>query len=118
MTEQPPSAPVSRPVLAPEANAFFIKFKVKPGKNADFEKAMSDVMVGVREKEPRNVYCDLLHLAQAPQTYTIVERYTDAEAVKAHAASAYIKRLGEVFQNDDLLEGPPEVQELVFIRSK
>ena len=118
MNGQPPRAPVSRPVLAPDANAFFIKFKVKPGKNADFEKAMSDVMVGVREKEPCNVYCDLLHLAQDPQTYTLVERYTDAGAVKEHAESAYIKNLGDVLQNDHLLEGPPEVQELVFIRAK
>ncbi len=115
---QPPSSPPVRSPLAPDANAFFIKFKVKLGKSAAFEKAISDVMVGVRQNEPRNVYCDLLHLAQDPQTYAIVERYADAGAAKAHADSEYIKKVGEVFQKDDLLEGPPEVHELVFIRSK
>ena len=115
---QPPSAPVARAPLAPDANAFFIKFKVRPGKSAAFEKAIGDVLVGVRQNEPRNVYSDLLHLAQDPQTYAIVERYADAGAAKAHADSAYIRKVGEVFQNDDLLERPPEVQELVFIRAK
>jgi quinol monooxygenase YgiN len=114
---QPPSAPASGAVAGPAATAYFIKFKVKPGKNADFEKAISEMMVGVREKEPGNVYCDLLHLAQAPQTYVIIERYKDVEASRAHAESEYIKKLGAALKND-LLDGPPELQELVFIRSK
>ena len=114
---QPPSAPTSGTVAGPAATAYFIKFKVKPGKNADFEKAMSEMMVGVREKEPGNVYCDLLHLAQDTQTYAIIERYKDVEASRAHAASEYIKKLGAALKND-LLDGPPELQELVFIRSK
>jgi quinol monooxygenase YgiN len=115
---QPPSAPTSGGAVAgPAATAYFIRFKVKPGKNADFEKAISEVMVGVREKEPGNVYCDLLHLPQDPQTYVIIERYKDAEAAKAHSESEYIKRLGAALKNG-LLDGAPEVQDLVFIRSK
>jgi quinol monooxygenase YgiN len=114
---QPPNAPALGAVAGPVATAYFIKFKVKPGKNADFEKAISEMMVGVRKKEPRNVYCDLLHLAQDAQTYVIVERYKDAEASKAHVESEYIKKLGDALKND-LLDGPPEPQELVFIRSK
>jgi len=115
---QAPSLPAVTPTLAPDANAFVIEFKVKPGRNADFEKAMNDVLVGVRNEEPRNVYCDLLHLAHDSQTYAIVERYVDASAAKSHADSAYIKKLGEIFQNGDLLEGPPVAQELVLVRSK
>jgi quinol monooxygenase YgiN len=114
---QPPSTPASGAAAGPAATAYFIRFKVKPGKNTDFEKAISEMMVGVREKEPGNVYCDLLHLPQDPQTYVIIERYKDVEAAKAHSESEYIKKLGAALKND-LLDGAPEVQDLVFIRSK
>jgi quinol monooxygenase YgiN len=114
---QPPSTPASGAVAGPAATAYFIKFKVMPGKNADFEKAISEMMVGVRQKEPGNVYCDLVHLAHDPQTYAIIERYKGAKASKAHVESEYIKKLGDALKNG-LLDGPPEVQELVFIRSK
>src|SRR5262245_26107534 len=79
---QPPSAPASGAGAGPSptANAFVIRFKVKPGKNADFEKAISEMMVGVRKKEPGNVYCDLLNTAQDPQTYVIIERYKTVAA--------------------------------------
>ena len=75
------------------------------------------MLAGVREKEPGNVYCELLHLPQDPQTYVIIERYKDVESVKAHSESVYIKKLGATL-NGGLLEGAPEVQDLVFIRSK
>lgn len=114
---QPASAPTRAAAAGPAATAYFIKFRVKPGKNADFEKAVSEMLVGVRAKEPGNVYCDLLHLAGDSQTYVIMERYRDAAASKAHVESESIKKLGDALKND-LLDGPPERQELVFIRSK
>jgi len=116
---QPPSAPASGASAGPSptANAFVIRFKVKPGKNADFEKAVGEMMVGVRKKEPANIYCDLLHLAQDPQRYVIIERYKTVEASKAHVDSEYVKKLGDAL-SDDLLDGPPELQDLVFMHSK
>jgi len=114
---QPASAPAAGAPAGPAPTAYFIKFKVKPGKNADFERAIGKMMVGVREKEPGNVYCDLLHLAGDSQTYVVVERYRDAASSKAHVESAHIKKLGDALKND-LLDAPPEPQELVFIRSK
>ena len=114
---QPPSAPASGAVAGAVPTAYYIKFKVAPGKNADFEKAISEMLLGVRQKEPGNVYCDLLHLPQDPQTYVIIERYKDVEASKAHVESEYIKKLGAALKSG-LLDGPPEAQELVFVRSK
>ena len=114
---QPPSAPASGAAAGPVATAYYIKFKVKPGKNADFEQAIGEMMVGVRGKEPGNLYCDLLHLPQDPQTYVIIERYKNVEASRAHVESEYIKKLGAALKNG-LLDGPPELQELVFVRSK
>ena len=105
------------PALAPDATGFVIKFKVKPGKNADFEKAIGEMMADVRGKEPKNVYCDLLHPSGDAQTYVIVERYKDVQASREHSESETIKKLGAALQNG-LLDGPPELQELVFIRSK
>jgi quinol monooxygenase YgiN len=115
--QHPPISPASTAVAVPAATAYFIKFKVKPGKNVAFEQAISEILAGVREKEPGNVYCDLLHLPQDPQTYVIMERYKDVAASRAHAESEYMKKLRAALTND-LLEGPPEAQELVFIRSK
>ena len=115
--QHPSSAPASGAVAVPAATAYFIKFKVRPGKNADFEKAISEILAGVRDKEPGNIYCDLLHLPQDPQTYVIMERYKDVGASRAHAESEYMKKLRAALTND-LLDGPPEAQELVFIRSK
>src|SRR5215470_17041885 len=77
---QSPSGPASGAVAGPAVTGNFIKFKVKPGKNAAFEKAIGETMVGVREKEPRNVYYELLHVSQDPQSYVIIERYKEAEA--------------------------------------
>jgi quinol monooxygenase YgiN len=114
---QPPSAPASVTAIEPAATAYFIKFRVKPGKNAAFEKAVGEMLAGVRAKEPGNVYCDLLHPAGDSQTYVIMERYRDAAASKAHVESAYIEKLGDALKSG-LLDGPPERQELVFIRSK
>lgn len=110
-----PAAPST--AVAPDATGFSIKFKVKPGKNAEFEKAVADLMAGVRAKEPRNLYCDLFHLSQDGQTYVILERYRDVAAVKEHSESEHIKKIGAALKND-LLDAPPEVLELVYIRSK
>ncbi len=114
---QPQSAPALSAAPVPTETGYYIKFKVKPGKNTDFEKAVKEMMVGVREKEPGNLYCDLFHFPQDLQTYAIIERYRDVGASKAHAESAYIKKLGAALA-ENVLDGPPELHALVFIRSK
>ncbi|MYM29308.1 antibiotic biosynthesis monooxygenase [Duganella sp. CY15W] len=114
MTEQSTNAPASP--STPDANAFFIKFKVKLGRNADFERAMEDMIAEVRKQEPGNIYCDLLRSSRDAQTYSIMERFLDSEAVKRHAESSYIKKLGDIFQQRDVLEGAPEIQELTYIQ--
>lgn len=114
---QTPSVPASGTVPVAAETGYVIKFKVKPGKNADFEKAISEMMVEVRKKEPGNLYCDLFHAPEDLQIYVIIERYKDVEAAKAHGDSEYIKKLGDTLKNN-LLDAPPELQALTFIRSK
>jgi autoinducer 2-degrading protein len=111
---QPPSSPGGD--NAPAFTAMVVQFKVKAGKNAEFEKAFADMMVGVRKNEPGNISYELLHDAQDAQTYVIFEHYKDADAVAAHGKSDHAKKLIAALQ--DLVEGRPQAQRLVFVRSK
>lgn len=95
---------------------FVVKFRVKPGKNAEFEKVFLEMQAGVREHEPGNVYYDFFVLDQDPQTYVIVERYKDAEAAAAHGKTEHAKKM--LSQLQDLLDGRPEAMRLVLISPK
>lgn len=109
---QSPSATAGRSGPAP--TAFVVKFKVKPGENAAFEKMFRDVEASVAEHEPGNVEYDLYRMAQDPQTYVVVEHYKDAAAVRAHGQSAR-----KLFANmGALTEGRPDAMQLVFVSSK
>jgi quinol monooxygenase YgiN len=110
---QPPSG---GPGQGPAATTFVVKFKVKPGRNADFEKAFADMAAGVRDKEPGNIYYELYHEAGDPQTYVIVEHYKDAQAVSAHGRTEHAKKL--IAAVKDLTEGPADADLLVFVTSK
>lgn len=112
---QPPgSAP--GPGKGPAPTAFVVKFKIKPGQNAAFEKAFAAMVVGVRKKEPGNITYDLFHEAQDPQTYVVFEHYRNAAAVAAHGKSAHGKKLMAALK--DLLDGRPDADRLVFVMSK
>lgn len=115
---QPPGQHAHRAMMmkGPAPTAFVVKFKVKPGKNAEFERAFAQMMVGVRTKEPGNLEYELFHLAQDPQTYVIFEHYKDPAAVAAHGRSEHGKKLIAALK--DLTEGRPQADALVFVRSK
>lgn len=121
--QTPSTIPVS-PTTAAAANetGFVIKFKIKPGRNSDFEQAIGEVLDAVRKNEPGNVYCDLFHLSSGethvadPQTYVIMERYKDAYSANKHAESDYLQKLRTALA--ELLDAPPTVEPLAFIRSK
>jgi len=100
----------------PAPTAFVVTFKVKEGKNADFEKAFAEMMVAVRAHEPGNVQYDLFRSPQDPQTYVIIERYKDEAARAAHSKSEHGKKL--ITALSDLLDGRPSAQALVYLRSK
>ena len=74
-----PSADADKP--AP--TGLFVKFRVKPGKNAAFEAAFRQMQESMREKEPGALYYDLFVTVENPQLYVIMERYKDAAAVAA-----------------------------------
>lgn len=113
---QPPGAPAHGSMKGPVPTAFVVKFKVKPGKNAQFEKAFARMMVGVRTQEPGNIDYQLFRMARDPQTYVIFERYKDAAAVAAHGRSAHGRKLIAALKG--LTEGRPQADMLIFVRSK
>lgn len=98
----------------PAPTCFVVKFKVKAGQNAAFEKMFHEVEASVRENEPGNVQYDLYVTAQDPQTYVVVEHYKDAAAVRAHGQFAR-KLFGNM---GNLTEGRPDAMRLVFVSSK
>jgi len=109
---QSPSAPAASKGPAP--TCFVVKFKVKAGQNAAFEKLFRDVEASVRDAEPGNVQYDLYREAQDEQSYVVIEHYKDAAAVRAHGEHAR-----KLFTNmGALTEGPPDVKRLVFVSSK
>jgi len=112
------SAPGPAPAAAPQSmpSAFVVKFKVKSGKNADFEKAFKEMQAGVRAREPGNLYYDLYVSDHDPQSYVIVEHYKDQAAIAAHGKSEHGRKLFAELK--DLLDGPPEVQRLILVSSK
>jgi quinol monooxygenase YgiN len=96
--------------------ALVVKFHVKPGQNAAFEKAFAEAQAGVRANEPGNLYYDLYRIPQEPQTYVILEHYRDQAAVSAHGSSAHVQKLFAALR--DVLDGAPDVQRLVLVSSK
>ena len=113
--QTPPTA------AAPAANStpttgLFVKFRVKPGRNAEFEAAFRQMQQSMREKEPGALYYDLFVTPEDPQLYVILERYRDAAAVAAHNQTDHIKKV--LAELRDLMAAPIEPQRLIFVSAK
>ena len=100
----------------PAPTGLFVKFHVKPGRNAAFEAAFRKMQKSMQEHEPGNVYYDLFVTVENPQLYVIMERYRDAAAVAAHNQSEHLKTV--LAELRDLMDGPIEPQRLVFVSAK
>ena len=97
------------------ATTFVVTFKVKAGKEADFEHAFQEMSQGVRDHEPGNIYYELYKTGE-PQTYVVLEHYKDPAAVAAHGKSPHGQKLFAALR--DLLDGPPQLRRLIFVTSK
>ena len=112
-------ASAQEPTAAPQRGTpttFVVKFRAKPGKNAELEKVFREMQAGVRASEPGNVYYDFLVDSKDPQVYVIVERYKDQAGVTAHGQSEHAKKMIAALK--DLTDGPPEAQRLILISPK
>ena len=111
-----PSAPGAAANPRGMPTTMVVKFHVKAGKNAEFEKAFREMQDSVRAHEPGNVYYDFFIDNSDPQLYVIVERYKDADAVAAHGKSDHAKKMLATIR--ELMDGPPEFQRLILISAK
>jgi quinol monooxygenase YgiN len=101
------SAQAQQPAAAaaatgPVPTTFIVRFKIKPGKNADFEKAMAKMQAAMVSAEPGNVSYDLYLPAPDSQIYVLIEHYRNADAVTAHGKDPNTKQM--VSDINDLLD--------------
>jgi quinol monooxygenase YgiN len=109
-------APAAAAANATPPTTFVVKFRVKAGKNAEFEKIFKEAQKGVHDNEPGNVYYDFFVDQKDPQLYVIVERYKDAAAIAAHGQGEHTKKMSAAIR--ELLDGPVDAQRLVLISAK
>ena len=108
------------PTAGPAPTTFVVRFKVKPGRNADFEKAMAKIQAALVSSEPGNIFYDLYVPAAGSQTYVIIEHYRNAAAVAAHGKDPNTQQM--VADIKDLLDGPMaqavSAERLILVSSK
>jgi quinol monooxygenase YgiN len=100
----------------PAPTTFVVKFKIKSGRNADFEKVMKKLQGQLAASEPGNIYYDLYLPAPDSQTYVLIEHYKNADAVKAHGKDPNTQAMAAAIK--DLLDGPPDALRLILVSSK
>jgi quinol monooxygenase YgiN len=84
--------------------------KVQDGKNAEFEGVFTALAAQVRANEPGNLAYQLTKSRTDPNTYKVLELYTDEDAVKLHGGTEYFKAAGP--KMGPCLAGRPEIEYL------
>ena len=113
---QTPAGGTPAATSGPAPTTFVVRFKIKPGRNADFEKVMTKLQGQLGSSEPGNIYYDLYLPAADSQTYVLIEHYKDADAVKAHGKDPNTQAMATAIK--DLLDGPPAAERLILVSSK
>jgi quinol monooxygenase YgiN len=84
--------------------------KIQEGKNAEFEAFFGELAKQVRANEAGNIAYQLTKSRTDPQTYKVLELYTDQDAISAHGQTDYFKAAGPKF--GAVLAGRPEIEYL------
>jgi quinol monooxygenase YgiN len=111
---QAPAVPA--PPSGPVPTTFVVKFKIKAGHNAEFEKIMATLQSQLPTSEPGNLYYDLYLPSADSQTYILIEHYKNADAVQAHGKDPNTQKMAAAIK--DLLDGPPSADRLILVSSK
>jgi quinol monooxygenase YgiN len=82
--------------------------KVQEGKNAEFEEVFTALAAQVRANEKGNLAYQLTKSRTDPNTYKVLELYTDQDAVTLHGQTEYFKAAGP--KMGPCLAGRPEVE--------
>jgi quinol monooxygenase YgiN len=98
----PAAAAVAQPVIKPGPNGevvLVVTFKVKPGAEADFEKAFHRSVTCSR-LEPGNVTFNIHKVFGAQRTYVQYEIWRSEDALKSHFGRPFTKALLAMFDRD------------------
>jgi quinol monooxygenase YgiN len=115
-TAQTPGDTAAGAVGSPAPTTFVVRFKIKAGRNAEFEKIMATLQAQLPAAEPGNLQYDLYLPSADSQTYVLIEHYKDASAVRAHGQDPHTQAMARALH--DLLEGPPQAERLILVSSK
>ena len=72
--------------------AMFASIKVKPGTADTFEKLLGQLAIPTRQEPGTHLY--VYGRAAEPDTFMMLERYDDKDALKAHYGSPHFKEYG------------------------
>jgi len=84
--------------------------QIQDGKGAEFEAFFTELAKQVRANEPGNLAYQLTKSRTDPNTYKVLELYTDQDAVTHHGGTDYFKAAGPKF--GAVLAGRPDVEYL------
>ena len=90
---------------------FIAHLHVVPENAPSFEALMTHVAAMTHEHEPGVVYYAFAKSADEPDTYVVVEVYSDAQAHAAHMASPWVRV--SLPKSAALIEGRPYIRQYV-----
>ena len=83
------------------------RLKIQDGKNEEFEAIFTELAAAVTANESGNNFY-ALHRSSDPQTYVVLEQYTDQESLDAHSKTDHFRSLGG--KMGGCLAGAPEIE--------
>ncbi|HTX48772.1 MAG TPA: putative quinol monooxygenase [Caulobacteraceae bacterium] len=88
--------------------ALVATLKVQEGKNAEFEAVFKDLAEKVRANESGCLMYQLTKSRAEPNTYKVLELYTDQDALTHHSGTDYFKAAGP--KMGPCMAGRPEME--------
>lgn len=84
------------------------RFRIKPGREAEFESLVKGMIDAVRAKEPGNIFYGLFRKKKTGE-YAFIERWRDKASIEAHGTVPHVTEVRERFI--ELLDGPMDMNE-------
>ena len=82
--------------------------QIQDGKSDEFEAVFRELSAKVRENEPGNLVYQLTRSRTEPNTYKVLELYSDQDALTHHGQTEYFKDLGR--KMGPCMAGRPQVE--------
>jgi len=87
--------------------------KIKPGKEAEFEKTFSELAAKVRENEKGCLLYEFFRHKSEASTYIVMEQYASDADLEAHGKTEYFRAAGPALGS--VLDGRPKLDFLTKV---